>query len=54
VSCREVEAAVLEEAVELCDNCNTQAAYRQAEGEQQDRESEQETGVERVGSRQAA
>jgi superfamily II DNA helicase RecQ len=54
VSCREVEAAVSGEAVELCDNCNAQAACRQVEGEQQDRVLEQETGVERVGSGQAA
>jgi hypothetical protein len=54
VSCRDVGAAMLREAVVLCDNCYTQAACRQAEGEQQDRESEQEAGVERVGSGQAA
>jgi superfamily II DNA helicase RecQ len=54
VSCRDVRAAMLREAVVLCDNCDAQAAYRQAEGEQQDRESEQETGVERVSSGQAA
>jgi RNase P subunit RPR2 len=54
VSCREVEAAIPGEAVVLCDNCDTQAVYRQTEREQQDRESEQETEVERVGSRQAA
>jgi superfamily II DNA helicase RecQ len=51
VSCREVEAAIPGEAVVLCDNCEGEAACRKAEGEQQDRESEQEAaGVERVGS----
>jgi hypothetical protein len=55
LSCREVEAAILGEAVVLCDNCDAaQAACRQAEGEQQKREAEQEAGVERLGSRQAA
>jgi hypothetical protein len=55
LSCREVEAAIPEEAVVLCDNCNAaQAACRQAEREQQEREAEQEAGVERLGSRQAA
>lgn len=55
LSCREVEAAIPGEAVVLCDNCEAQAACRQAEGEQQDRQSEQEVvGVERLGSGQAA
>jgi hypothetical protein len=54
LSCREVEAVIPGEAVVLCDNYNAQAACRQAEEEQQQRELEQEAGVERLGSRQAA
>jgi superfamily II DNA helicase RecQ len=54
LSCRDVQAAIPEEAVVLCDNCDAQAASRQAEEEKQKREAEQEAGVERLDSRQAA
>jgi hypothetical protein len=54
LSCREVEAAILGEAVVLCDNCDAQAACRQAERKEQERKAEQEAGVERLGSGQAA
>jgi predicted nuclease with RNAse H fold len=54
LSCRDIEAVIPGEAVVLYNNCDTQVAYRQAEGKEQEREAEQEAGVERVGSRQAA
>jgi predicted metallo-beta-lactamase superfamily hydrolase len=53
LSCRDIEAVILEEAVVLCNNCNTQVACRQAERKEQEKEAKQEAGVERVGSRQA-
>jgi hypothetical protein len=54
LSCRDVQAAIPGEAVVLCDNCDAQAASRQAGGEKQEREAEQEAGVERLDSGQAA
>jgi hypothetical protein len=34
LSCRDVQAAIPGEAVVLCDNCDAQAASRQAGGEE--------------------